>query len=81
MNTKNIWAPLIALLVALSFNSNAQSDGHKKRSDSIKAAPKYHRSRGDTNKIAPKYYRLDGDSDKNIHEKYSPNKVNDPLIK
>ena len=81
MNTKNIYTPAIALLVIISLISNAQSDGHKRKTDSIITAPKYQRSGGDTNKIAPKYYRLDGDSDKSLHEKYSPKKITDPLIK
>jgi hypothetical protein len=81
MNTKNIYPPAIALLMAISLISNAQSDGHKRKTDSIITAPKYRRSGGDTNKIAPKYYRLDGDSDKSLHEKYSPKKITDPLIK
>ena len=69
------------LLLSLPFISNAQSDGHRKKIDSIIIAPKYQRSGKDTNKIAPKYYRLDGDSGKSSHEKYSPKKTTDPLIK
>jgi len=81
MNTKKLYPPAIALLLLVSSVSNAQSDGHKRKPDSIITAPKYQRSGGDTNKIAPKYYRLDGDSDKSLQKKYSPKKTTDPLIK
>jgi hypothetical protein len=81
MNTKNTYPTAIALLMAISLVSNAQSDGHKRKTDSIITAPKYQRSGGDTNKIAPKYYRLDGDSDKSLQKNYSPKKTTDPLIK